>query len=616
MIYFSSMPNAHHPTDIFVAGMSRSGTTLLVTILDSHPDVSMGYELLPAGLGGFNEAAAKIRSAGSNDATAVAQQLKAEGSNSLATFVKRAPRTLVEPADLAVILEQIATKNLDPDSFEARILLSRAVTQHKQRSQSTQCSGFKLNAPSIAAFDRVLLSEDTQPGYVFITRDPRDIVASHIEHDFNRTIEHICTAWKQYLSNFLAFQEAHPDRPCMLIRYEDLVCEPDTTINTMLQTLGLDPSEDARKFYEGKASVHSRGHRNKADLAQDVYTKKLARWTTDLTPEQILEIQSHCGELMERMNYFSVNPSRPFHEPDKTVKGKMVQMTHKRKKKFFRDQYAELIDPLVKGRVNLTWAEACRHEYPDSEQVVILRHDVDHDLETALQMARWEHQRGLRATYCILHTAWYYGRFTQGVQERSKLMLEGCRELQDLGHEINIHNNFIVQALKHKIDASRMLLDEIAFFRTQGTNIEGTSTHGDGLCRELDFRNFELFKGRAYPSRGGARTITHDGCDHPVGALPVELFGLDYEAYDIPRDTYVSDSGGNLRVRRNTRGMGSLRRKQMDNPPPYHVLGILTHPIWWDMTQDAPADSPLVGLEDLVESDYLEGDLVTGAATP
>ncbi len=35
---------------IFACGMSRSGTTLLTTILDSHPDISMGYELLPVDL--------------------------------------------------------------------------------------------------------------------------------------------------------------------------------------------------------------------------------------------------------------------------------------------------------------------------------------------------------------------------------------------------------------------------------------------------------------------------------------------------------------------------------------------------------------------------------------
>ena len=32
---------------IFPCGMSRSGTTLLATVLDSHSQVSLGYELIP-----------------------------------------------------------------------------------------------------------------------------------------------------------------------------------------------------------------------------------------------------------------------------------------------------------------------------------------------------------------------------------------------------------------------------------------------------------------------------------------------------------------------------------------------------------------------------------------
>lgn len=32
---------------IFVRGYSRSGGTLMVTILDAHPDIAMSYELYP-----------------------------------------------------------------------------------------------------------------------------------------------------------------------------------------------------------------------------------------------------------------------------------------------------------------------------------------------------------------------------------------------------------------------------------------------------------------------------------------------------------------------------------------------------------------------------------------
>ena len=32
---------------IFIRGLSRSGGTLMVTLLDAHPDIAMSYELYP-----------------------------------------------------------------------------------------------------------------------------------------------------------------------------------------------------------------------------------------------------------------------------------------------------------------------------------------------------------------------------------------------------------------------------------------------------------------------------------------------------------------------------------------------------------------------------------------
>jgi hypothetical protein len=70
-------------------------------------------------------------------------------------------------------------------------------------------------------------------------------------------------------------------------------------------------------------------------------------------------------------------------------------------------------------------------------------------------------------------------------------------------------------------------------------------------------------------------------------------FGLTYEGYDLPRDVYVSDSGGRLKVVTDTEGRGGLRRSEMSTPPPYQrVIGILTHPVWWDFDREAPPGRP------------------------
>jgi hypothetical protein len=231
-----------------------------------------------------------------------------------------------------------------------------------------------------------------------------------------------------------------------------------------------------------------------------------------------------------------------------------------------------------------------------TDEILVLRHDVDHDFETALKMGAWEHERGLRATYCILHTAWYYGKFSQdGKITRHTEMLDCCKELQSMGHEINLHNNFIVESLRTGFNPLDMMRCELAFMRWNGVNITGSSTHGDGLCRELEFRNYELFSESVYSARGGPRTIEKNGHKVDIGYTSMETLQLDYEAYDLPRDHYITDSGGNLRVRKNTRGRAGLRRNEMSNPPQYKkVVGILTHPIWWNFDADAPPNCKYV----------------------
>ena len=259
---------------------------------------------------------------------------------------------------------------------------------------------------------------------------------------------------------------------------------------------------------------------------------------------------------------------------------------------YYRDNYADLVLPWVEGRTNLTWGEAATDTHSPTDEILVLRHDVDHDFETALKMGKWEKEHGLRATYCILHTAWYYGSITEdGFITRNKEMLNCCKKLQAMGHEINLHNNFIVESLRTGLNPLDMMRCELAFMRWNGIDVRGSSTHGDRLCGELGFRNYELFSESVYPARGGARTIEKDGNRVDIGLSSMATLDLDYEAYDLPRDHYITDSGGNLRVRKNTRGRAGLRRKELPTPPIYkRIVGILTHPIWWNFDVDSPMD--------------------------
>lgn len=282
------------------------------------------------------------------------------------------------------------------------------------------------------------------------------------------------------------------------------------------------------------------------------------------------------------------------------------QLAFARRKALFRDDYGRLLDLLMTGRSVVTCAEAHRLERAP-EPVVMIRHDVDHDIYTAVQMARWEADHGVRSTYCILHTAWYYGAFDGHKYARSAEVLETVDEIVALGHEINFHNNLVTLGLQTGVDPAVVLEDELKFWRSNGIVVDGTSSHGDALCRELRFRNFELFSENVKASAGGPRTISMNGHAVDLGVRSLLDFGLSYEAQDLPKDLYVSDSGSRLRIHRSTRGRQGKPRKAFTLP--YQELaGWLTHPIWWDFSRDRPEGTVHVEL-DMVLSELAGGVL-------
>ena len=578
-----------------VCGMSRSGTTLLVTMLDSHPEISMGYEMLPAGIEDLQAAATSIEQAllHTTNAKEAELWLQENDAQQIGKFVRQADRAAVPPCDLPAIIRKVDQSLTDRSALSVRYALSEATVQHKKHNERSRISGFKLNAPSIEAFDP-FSADGTR--YLFVLRDPRDIYASHKANDFGRDIAHVTKAWCQYIDRFTTFAASSPDRT-MLVRYEDVVRRIDEHVKSIGDFLGLDDPSPMRGFFESKASVHTAGHTNSKSLQQDVFDTSIGRWAKDLDQAEVEEIEAACDPLMRQHGYVPIasgNLTKISSLRRAKTAGILLakRALLSRKKKFYRNNYGTLVLPWTKGRTNLTWLETANGVESPTDEILILRHDVDHDFETALKMGRWEQAHGLRATYCILHTAWYYGTFTEdGRITRHKEMLDCCRELQSMGHEINLHNNFIVEALRTGFHPVDMMRCELAFMRWNGIDVRGTSTHGDGLCRTLAFRNYELFSESVYEERGGPRTIEMNGHHVDIGYTSMSTLELDYEAYDLPRDHYITDSGGNLRVRKNTRGRAGLRRSELENPPHYpRIVGILTHPIWWNFDQDAPAD--------------------------
>ena len=171
------------------------------------------------------------------------------------------------------------------------------------------------------------------------------------------------------------------------------------------------------------------------------------------------------------------------------------------------------------------------------ERVIGLRHDVDDNhgsFDTALAMAQWEFEHGYSSTYFLLHDSHYW-------DER----VGDAPEFEELGHEVGIHVNALAEGLRQKRAPEPILRQALCELRSTGVRVVGCVAHGDSLCHTARFVNDEMFVESPRPDRGAPdRRLEHRGAVLPLAPISRRNFELEYDANWLPREHYLSDSGG------------------------------------------------------------------------
>ena len=238
--------------------------------------------------------------------------------------------------------------------------------------------------------------------------------------------------------------------------------------------------------------------------------------------------------------------------------------------------------------VRVAEAFARRDDWP--ERFATVRHDVDHDLENAVKFAEWEAERGIRATYYVLHGDWYWGG--PEASEPSAMTLKALDRIASLGHEIGLHNNAITLALKTGRDPFEILDRDLTALRRHGFTVTGSVAHGDRLCHQVGYINNEIFSECIRPATHQPDRILvappPDGTGRPLqlAQRPMADFGLDYEANFIGHTRYLSDTGG--RWSRPFREIDGAFEAEGG------FLQLLVHPVWWAFSGETVTPRPAV----------------------
>jgi hypothetical protein len=290
-------------SSIYVVGLSRSGTTLLTTILDSHSDISMGYELIPPKLGSLKEVVTSIKNAQNNGAITareVSKLLPEQCSNGCGVFIKRSARALITPDLLVEVLQNFSCKNTDnPKTISERTLLASAIVDRKQQLEGTKSSGFKI---PITLVDELKRGAEAVR-IIAVIRDPRDVFSSQLKRKMTVSAKSFSGQWDLYAAKILSYEQSGAID--IVIRYEDMVSNLDVTINTIQEKLKIKKDAQMRDFYKSKASIHAPGqkHVNSKELSRDVFDTSINRWREDLADEEAVLIESICKKNMQQFGY-------------------------------------------------------------------------------------------------------------------------------------------------------------------------------------------------------------------------------------------------------------------------------------------------------------------------
>ncbi len=143
--------------------------------------------------------------------------------------------------------------------------------------------------------------------FLFISRDYRDNIISHkrIHATMMRTTSVLAHNWLIHNRSIFQEMKKHPQK-FLFFKYEDLAAEPAAHLKSICTFLGLDYSDSLLDFYKGinKENKHIKGimemHQN---LSNPVNTSRTNLWQKQMTTWQIKQADLISGKMGEQLGY-------------------------------------------------------------------------------------------------------------------------------------------------------------------------------------------------------------------------------------------------------------------------------------------------------------------------
>ena len=277
------------PQPFFIFGSGRNGSTLLNQILNQHPSLFLPSEQYFLG-------------------------------NSI---IKYQLYNYILWRDLVKIIygELIQSTGSHSWNFEPSQVITEAMQFDPQQQSLTnlihhiyyaygniQKPGFRIwgdSTPYNTQYAKEIFKCFPKAKFIFLLRDGRDVTAAYKKAG-KAIHEQFCepqNSAQHWLKSIEIYDWLRKKAEVQLIKYENLVSEPQTTVQSITDRLGVDYGSEMLEFHNHVSNVDEYREPHHSNLHKPISTSSVGQWKELLNEVELKAVERLIDQKLERFNY-------------------------------------------------------------------------------------------------------------------------------------------------------------------------------------------------------------------------------------------------------------------------------------------------------------------------
>ena len=271
----------------FIAGTSRSGSTLLQSMLSTHSKM-----VVPPETHFFHSSDTLKQEFNNHDKKETFREKLIRFWYSNKTRIK----------DLGLSAQEVQHWADELDVHHPTDLFTLHLTMYRKQ-RGKEIIGEKT--PRHILQVREILKAYPKAKIISMFRDPRAAAYSEIKARFGSPSVLVTTRrWRKYVEMHAQLEKELSEDKYMMLRYQDLIDDSEGMLRKICEFLGVSFEEQMLEFYKREEEGFAESEKSwKQGTLKPIQENRNEEWKSALTPWQIYLVEKRAGKRMEEMNY-------------------------------------------------------------------------------------------------------------------------------------------------------------------------------------------------------------------------------------------------------------------------------------------------------------------------